>query len=357
MTPDSLYAVILAGGSGTRFWPRSRHEQPKQLLDIVGSEPMICQTARRIAPLIPPERTFVITHALHAEKVRACLGDLPPGHILAEPVGRNTAPAVGLAALHVRRRDPDGVMVVLPSDHLVQRPRAFLQALRRAARAAVRHGSLVTLGIQPLSPETGYGYIRLGEKLEHGVFRAAAFVEKPSRPRAIRFLRSGRYVWNSGIFVWKADAILNAIACYLPTLSKGLIRIDRAMGSARETKGLHAVYRRMDPISIDHGVLERADNVLVIPADFGWNDVGSWGALDQILRKRSDGNVAQGLHIAIETTDTLIYSPRKLIATVGVSGLIIVETEDALLVCRKDRAQDVRQVVERLKQEGLHKYL
>ncbi|MBI5380142.1 MAG: mannose-1-phosphate guanylyltransferase [Nitrospirae bacterium] len=357
MTPDSLYAVILAGGSGTRFWPRSRHEQPKQLLDIVGSEPMICQTARRIIPLIPPERTFVITHALHTEKVRACLRDLPPGHILAEPAGRNTAPAVGLAALHVRRCDPDGVMVVLPSDHLVQRPREFLQTLQRAARAAVRHGSLVTLGIHPLSPESGYGYIRLGEEIGKGLFRAAAFVEKPSRPRAVRFLRSGRYVWNSGIFVWKADAILSAIARYLPTISKDLARIDHAAGSAREAKVLHAVYRRLDSISIDHGVLERAENVHVIPADFGWNDVGSWGALDQILRKRRDGNVSQGLHIAIDTTDTLIYSPRKLIATVGVSGLIIVETEDALLVCRKDRAQDVRQVVERLKQEGLKEYL
>lgn len=356
MTNDRLFAVILAGGSGTRFWPRSRGHRPKQLLDIVGSESMIRQTMGRVAPLVEPSRIYVVTNEAHRGETRRHLREIPPSNILTEPVGRNTAPAVGYAAAIVSQVRPDAVMLVLPADHLVADERKFRTALLKAARYAARSGDLVTLGVRPTRPETGYGYIRAGRAIGGGFRTVSAFVEKPDRGRAARYVASGRYFWNSGMFAWRADAVLREIRTHLPVLADGLDEIASKRGGRRQA-ALRSVYPGLPSVSIDVGVLEKSERVACLPVSFKWDDVGSWTALDRILARGEGGNVAHGTHVSIDTKDTLVYSPRKLVATVGVRDLIVVETEDALLVCHKSRAQDVRRVVDQLKARRMTEYL
>lgn len=353
---DALFAVILAGGSGARFWPRSRGHRPKQLLDIVGPESMIRQTIARVLPLVDPARIFVVTNEAHRGETGRHLREVPPSNILTEPVGRNTAPAVGYAAVTVSRIRSDAVMLVLPADHLVADEEKFRTALLKAARYAAKSGDLVTLGVRPTGPETGYGYIRAGRSIGGGLRAVSAFVEKPDRGRAARYVASGRYFWNSGMFAWRADAVLREIRTHLPALAGGLDEIASKPKRSRRA-AVRRVYPTLPAVSIDVGVLEKSDRVACLPVSFRWDDVGSWTALDRILARGESGNVAHGTHVSIDTKDTLVYSPRKLVATVGVRDLIVVETEDALLVCHKSRAQDVRQVVEQLKARRMTEYL
>ncbi len=351
----NLYAVIMAGGHGTRFWPLSRRHRPKQLLDIVGSGSLIRQTVDRTLPLVPVSRTLVVTGAEHAEAVRSELPELPPENLLVEPVGRGTAAAIGLAAVVVRARDPHASLAVLPSDHLIRDREGFLRALDAAREVACEGDYLLTLGMKPTAPETGYGYIRVGEQLRVAngfpVHRVDRFIEKPERRRAEAYLADGRYLWNGGMFVWHAETILEAIRLHLPETFEGIAEIGLALGAGHLTEALGRVYQRLPNVSIDTGVLEKAGNVLVLPVEVGWHDVGSWTALEEILPSRDGGNVGVGEHVAIESSRCIIYSPDKLVATVGVDDLIIVETDDALLVCHKDRAQDVKQVVDLLGQQ------
>ncbi|ABC77001.1 mannose-1-phosphate guanylyltransferase [Syntrophus aciditrophicus] len=356
-----MYAVIMAGGKGARFWPRSREHKPKHLLDITGTRTIIQETVSRISSLIPPDRTLIITGAAHADELRRQLPEIPAENILVEPVGRNTAPCIGLAAIHIRRRAGDAVMAVLPSDHVIADDRVFLDTLAAAAEAAEREDALVTIGIKPTGPETGYGYIergnpvgQIGGKLIYGVW---SIREKPPLEQAMSFVEAGTFYWNSGMFIWKTSTILQAIETHLPDLHAGLLRLEAALGTEQYEVVLRDTYEETRSISIDYGVMEKADKVLVIPGNFAWSDVGSWDALWEFLEKDFAGNACRGEVIAVESADSLVYSPKKLVALVGVRDLIVVETDDALLICRRGDSQKVKSIVDILEEKNLKNYL
>jgi mannose-1-phosphate guanylyltransferase len=351
-----LYAVIMAGGQGIRFWPRSRRMRPKQLLNIVGEMTMLEQTVTRIRPLIPAERIVVVAGEAYGDLIRDCLPQLPDENFLFEPVGRNTAACVAWAALWIRRRAPEAVMAVLPADHLIRDEAEFLQVLNVATLVAQPVNRLVTIGIQPTHPETGYGYIQVSEdQLQvngRDVFRVARFIEKPSRQKAEQYLSEGTYLWNSGMFVWRADSIWLEVCRHLPQLADQLQPVAEITGADALIDALNDVYPQLPSISIDVGVMEQAQNVWVVPADIGWSDVGSWRALGELLPADAQGNVVVGEQRGIDTSGCLIHSPNKLVATIGLSNLVVIETDDVLLICPKERDQDVRKLVELLEREG-----
>jgi mannose-1-phosphate guanylyltransferase len=357
-----IHAVIMAGGVGTRFWPRSRALQPKQFLNILGERSMLQMTVDRLNGLVDRSRILVVTNAQQAGMAAEQLPELPPGHILAEPVGRNTAPCIGLAALHIQRADPEGVMVVLAADHLIERVDRFCDQIRFAAHIATTTGACVTIGIPPGRPETGYGYIqyRPDDAIEHdgqAAFRVKTFAEKPNYETARRFLESGDFLWNSGIFVWKASTIRALIAEFMPELHEGLEEIRPSLGTAAYDDVLSRVYRSQKSVSIDYGVMEFARDVFVVRGDFVWNDVGSWEEVYQLSTKDEFGNVLVGEHVTVDAANTLVHSTEKAVALVGVRDLIVVETPDALLICHRNRAQDVKKVTDELKQRGKNELL
>ena len=356
-----MFAVIMAGGKGSRFWPRSREKMPKHLLDIQGERTIIRETVDRIRPLVPPERTLIVTGRSHAAELIRQFPEIPAENIIIEPVGRNTAPCIGLAALHILKRVPDAVMLVLPSDHRIGNENAFRRVLAAAGKVAAEGNSLVTIGIRPTGPETGYGYIEQGDLFATGkgekIYRVRSIREKPPLEQAREFLRQGGFSWNSGMFVWKASTILKAIDRFLPELHEGLLQIREALGTEREEEIVGEVYSAQKAVSIDYGVMEKAGNVLVVPGDFGWSDLGSWDALWEVSGKDENGNAVRGSFIGIDAGNSLVYSPGKLVALVGVRDLLVVETNDALLICRRGRSQDVRKVVEALENKGLKSYL
>jgi mannose-1-phosphate guanylyltransferase len=358
-----MYIVILAGGSGTRFWPLSRKKTPKQLMSVFGGKSMLQRTVERVLPL-QPKRILIVTNALQTEETARQLHDFPqiPIDIIAEPVGRNTAPAIGLAASLIARHDPDGVMVVLPADHYIVDETEFRATLLRGRQAAV-NGYLVTLGITPTRPETGYGYIEADTALRgSGPYPVRRFVEKPNQERALEFLVSGNFYWNSGMFIWQARTILDQLFLLMPELSASLATLVYS-GDIWELADLKpqiaAIYQVIRSESIDFGVMEKANNVQVIPADFGWSDVGSWSAIPEVAAAGADGHVVINTSeiISVAAGDCLVYGDNRLVALVGVGELIVVNTPDALLVCAKERAQDVKKVVEALEQRGMAEYL
>jgi mannose-1-phosphate guanylyltransferase len=346
----------MAGGSGTRFWPRSRARAPKQLLPILGGRSLLQETVARLTPPISRRRLLVVTGRAQAGGVRAQLRQLPPGAVLVEPEGRNTAAAIALAALHVAQTHPDAVMAVLPADHAIAPLATFRADLALALDVAERTGALVTFGLAPTHPETGYGYIRPGAPVRGGRGRVAwveAFVEKPDRQRAEAILAEGRMLWNSGIFAWRVDAILAELRARLPGVVEPL-----AAALGRGARALAAAYRALPAVSIDTGVLEKAARVAVVRARFRWSDVGSWSALEPFWATAGNGrNAVSGRALAIDSRGCVVDSPKRLVALLGVEDLVVVDTPDALLVCRKDRAQDVRLVVEELRRRGLARYL
>jgi mannose-1-phosphate guanylyltransferase len=347
---NHAHVVIMAGGAGTRFWPLSRRARPKQLLPLTSSgETLLGATVRRVRQLVPADRILIVTSEPLLDPTRQACPDIPADNVLAEPVGRNTAPCVGWAACHVRRRDPDGIMAVLPSDHHVGDEAAFA-ALVRASLDAARQNTLVTVGIRPDRPETGYGYIEMGEDLGDGVFRARRFVEKPNRARAEQFLAAGRFLWNSGMFFFQAGTVLEAIRQHLPGLADGLALLDEAAAQGSEGTALRRVYPDLPAVSFDHGVMEKAEGVSVLPGDFGWSDLGSWTTAWELADKDDDGNASDGDVIALGSSGTYVKAPPgKVVALVGVDDLIVVDTEDALLIVPRDRTQDVRSVVDALR--------
>lgn len=348
--PD-FYPVILAGGSGERFWPLSRRAKPKQFLALDDTGRSLLQaTADRLAALGDREydTLHVVTSGEYRAQVLDQLPDLPTENLIVEPLARDTAPAVLYAALCVAKSDPNAVMGVFPSDHRIGDPEAFGRVIARARAAAEKYGALVTLGITPTFPSTGYGYIERGTEVEGDgelpVYAVSRFMEKPNRDTAEQFLASGLYSWNSGMFVWTVQAILDAYRTHQSELFEALSASMNERGAVRK------VFPTLNKISIDYAILERADNVQVIPAEFGWDDLGDWNALERLLRGE-DANVAVGRHVGLDTGGTILYTTNgdDLIATIGLEDVVIVRTDEVTLVVRKDRTQDIKKVVQQLK--------
>jgi mannose-1-phosphate guanylyltransferase len=358
---ENVYAVIMAGGVGSRFWPRSREKSPKQLLEIAGEGTMIQNTVLRIRGLVDEKNIFVVTNKVQKAAVIKQLPNVPVENILVEPIGRNTAPCIGLAALFVHRLSPDGVMIVLPADHIIGDEQEFVRVLETGVQVASSSSSLVTIGIKPTRPETGYGYIQIIEDESAGtgsdVYRVKTFAEKPNAQIAEQFVRSGDFLWNSGMFVWRADAILEEIKRLLPEMHEQLQSIAHAIGTPLFEHTLEQAYGIIRGVSIDYGVMEKARDVRVLKGDFGWNDVGSWDEVYRITEKDEKGNCVSGKAIPINSKNTYIHAGTKLIATVGVEDLIIIETPDALLICKRGESQDVKEVVDFLRRKQMNEYL
>ena len=353
-----LHAVVMAGGSGTRFWPKSRRNRPKQLLRLHGDATMLQLTVARIAPLVPPGRVLIVTGADQAEAVRAQLPDVPPGNVVAEPCPRDTAPCVGLAARIVARTDPDGTMIVMPADHVIAPAETFLKTVRAAVSVIDNDPAVfVTFGIKPTRPETGYGYIERGEALGApdgiALHRVAQFREKPDRATAERFLAEGRFAWNSGIFLWRARAILDALAAHRPGIAAALDRIAPALGTAAEAEVIGREFPGMERIPIDKAVMEKADNVRVLEVIYDWNDVGDWRALTELVEPDPNGNTVQGPSHLVDTKNTIVVSDDGgLIATLGLDDLVIVQSGGATLVARRDQLDKLKALVEGLDKAG-----
>ncbi len=350
-----LYAVIMAGGAGTRFWPASRHDRPKQLLALAGDdgEPLVAASVRRILPICPVERVIIVTARHLVPAMRAALPMLPEENFLSEPVPRNTAPCIGWAAATIRRRDPDALVMVLPSDHFVADEAGFREALLRAATAA-KGSSIATIGITPTRPETGYGYIEKGEDTGNGVFAVHRFIEKPDLARAETFVSSGRHLWNSGMFFFRASEMASLLRQHLPDLAGGLERMDRAAALGDEPAEIENVFPTLPSISIDHGVMEKADRVAVITGSFGWSDVGSWQSSWELAEKDDHGNAAPETAVLVDAHGNLVSDLRadshgQVIALVGVDNLAVVITDDAILVIPRSRSQDVKKALDVIK--------
>ncbi len=357
-----LHPVIMAGGSGTRFWPRSRRTSPKQLIQVVGQDTMIRQTVSRLCRRIPAGSLLIVTRADQAEAMREQLPDLNADQIVAEPMGRDTAPAIGLAAKLIEKRDPDGTMLVVSADHIIKPDDAFHDCVEAAARVAAEHEALVTFGIPPTEPSTLYGYLHRGELIhEDGVqaFKLAEFKEKPDEATAGQFLESGDYYWNSGNFVWRVRDILAAIERFMPELHAGLEKIAPDLGTPRQVETMKREYPALPRQSVDYGVMEKVPNAVVVEATFEWDDVGSWNAASRHHPDDADGNtVLAETQAGLDTRNCIIVSePDHLVATIGVEDLIIVHTPDATLVCNRNRDADVKKLVEILTKSGLDDYL
>jgi mannose-1-phosphate guanylyltransferase len=358
-----LHAIIMAGGSGTRFWPKSRRDRPKQLLCLTGGATMLQQTVARIEPLVPRDRIIIVTGADQASATRQQLPGLPDDNVIAEPCPRDTAPCVGLAAGIVAHRDDLGTMIVMPADHVIEPAEAF-RATVKAAVSVIDDdpGALVTFGITPARPETGYGYIERGALVERrdgiAVYRVIQFREKPDRATAEGFLAAGRFVWNSGIFVWRARTILDAIRSHRPLLAEGLDPILRALGAPSFARILAEQFPRLERVPIDKAVMEREPNVRVLEVPYEWNDVGDWRALASLLEHDTTGNAIQGKVVARETTNTIIVSDDGgLVVTLGVDDLVVIHSGKATLVARRDQLDKLKALVEGLADAGHGSYL
>jgi mannose-1-phosphate guanylyltransferase len=362
------HAVILAGGRGTRFWPRSRTRTPKQLLNIVGKQTMLQQTVERLSPLFPASRVWVVTNGEQAAEVRRQLPAVAHRHILAEPIGRNTAAAIGLAAVHLLHAGaPGALMAVLPADHVITQAAHYRRIARAALAVAARPGALVVLGIPPTRPETGFGYIELAGRPERvsgePVFVVRRFTEKPRLPRARNYVASGRYLWNAGMFFWRVSTFLALLERLLPKTHAALLRLTETIGTPRYHAALRRIYPQLENISVDYAILEpvsrdpRHSPVFVLPASVGWSDIGSWAAVYELLARKPGENVSAGGFLALDAAGNFLWSPQKFVAALGVRDLVVVETPDALLICPRERAQDVGRVVKWLETQQARKLL
>ena len=343
-------AVIMAGGKGERFWPKSRSSLPKQFLSLTeDGKTMIQHTVDRLLPLVEMEDVFVVTNERYRELVQQQLPGMPQENILCEPLARNTAPCVAFAAGVIHHKYDDAIMLVLPSDHLIKLNEMYIDTLEEAISVAQEGDNLVTLGITPAYPETGYGYINFGDSIRPGVYRVNRFVEKPDIATAKEYLASGQYLWNSGMFIWKVSSILHNLQMHLPDMYAGAMKIRDAFGTSDYEEVLCACFEAFESVSIDYGIMEKAQDIFTLPGNFGWDDVGSWLSLERINRTNELGNVIQGDVITVDTHNCIICGNKKLIAAVGLEDLVVVDTEDAILICTKDHTQDVKKVIENLK--------
>lgn len=351
----------MAGGKGERFWPKSRTNLPKQFLNISGSKSMIQQSIDRLEKMIDISQIFIVTNGLYAELIKAQIPHLPHDNIIIEPMGRNTAPCIGLASILIEEKFPDSTMIVLPSDHIIENEEGFVKILKTAVEVAQSSTSLVTLGIQPTYPETGYGYI---ESTDHKnvineleVYKVNKFVEKPDQATAQSYMEAGNFYWNSGIFIWRTEVIRKYIKSLMPEMHDILETMRAAFGTSNRDKVIKEEFIKMPDQSIDYGIMEKVEDIFVIPCVFGWDDVGSWTALERINELDENGNVIKGNILNLDTKRCIIESNGKLIATLGVEDLIIVDTEDVTLICTKDKAQEVKLLLKELRMQKLEQYL
>jgi mannose-1-phosphate guanylyltransferase len=350
------YAVIMAGGQGTRLWPAARRESPKQLQRLIYEEPLITVTVERLSAGFAPEHILVVTAGRYADPIRQHLPSVPPDNVMSEPFGRNTAAAIAMTAFRIARDDPEGVLAVFPADHVILHPDVLLRAVDFGIDLAREH-DVVDIGVPPGHPETGYGYIELGDLLTTRdrleAHRVKRFVEKPNVEQAREYLAAGNYMWNSGMFVWQARRFLDQLQRYLPQTYDAL---DRAFRDG-SPEALRQAYDGIPDISVDYAIMEKVSDVVAIPADFGWRDIGDWNALYELMEHDAAGNASEGPSVTLDTKNSGFLAPRKLVAAIGVEDLIVVDTPDVLLLVRRDRTQDVKKILEDLKGRGEEGYL
>lgn len=354
-----ITALIMAGGKGERFWPRSRVNLPKQFLSLTDDgKTMIQLTVERISPIVELEDVYIATNKAYRGLVKEQLPGLPEENILCEPIGRNTAPCIGLGAVHVASKYEDAVMIVLPSDHLIKNNEIFVETFKEACEVAIKGDNLVTVGITPNYPETGYGYIKYDAANKNSfAYCVDRFVEKPDIETAKAYLADGSYLWNSGMFTWKVSTILNCFKKYMPSTYDGLMKIKAAIKTAEEDGVLEAEFPNLESQSVDYGIMEKAENIYIIPGNFGWDDVGSWLAVGRIKKTDDNNNVVNGNVVTVNTSDCVIEGADKLIATVGLKDMVVVDTKDAILISTKENAGEIKQVLAKLRESGKNQYL
>lgn len=352
-------ALIMAGGKGERFWPKSRLSLPKQFLSLTDDgKTMIQLTVERISPMVDIKDVYIATNKNYKELVKQQLPGIPEENILCEPIGRNTAPCIGLGAVHVVKKYEDAVMVVLPSDHLIKNNEVFVDTLKNACEIAESDNNLVTIGITPNYPETGYGYIKYDKSLAYKAgYEVQKFVEKPDLETAKSYLADGTYLWNSGMFAWKVSTILGCFDKFMHSTYEGLLKIKDSIGTAEEQEVLEREFPELESQSVDYGIMEKADSIYILPGDFGWDDVGSWLAVGRIKKNDENDNVINGNVVAVNTKDCVIEGGKKLIATVGLRDMVVVDTEDATLITTKENAGEIKKVLAKLREEGKNSYL
>lgn len=354
----NLYAVIMAGGVGSRFWPRSKKKLPKQLLNIFGDDTMIQATVKRLEGLIDKKNIYVITNELQSSEIKNQLPELPVENIIEEPFGRNTAACIGLASVIIKAKDPNAITVVLPADHIIRDEEKFRETIQNAAKFANQSQGLVTIGIQPTRPETGYGYIQINDKpVSENIFKVYTFAEKPNYATAVRFVESGDFLWNSGMFIWRVDVILDEIKNLMPDLNEGLVEIEKNLSSKNFKEELKNIYAQLKKISIDYGIMEKSSKVYLTKGNFNWSDVGSWEEVYQLSPKNKNGIAAVGKVYTNMVNDSYIYSPDNITAVIGLDNVIVINQGDTVLVCRRDKAQDVKEIVDYLKINKMDEYL
>ena len=357
----NIYCVIMAGGSGTRFWPQSREDNSKQFLSILGSKSLIQSTLDRFKSIVPWENIYIVAKKSQQDEIAKHAPKIPEENVIFEPMGKNTAPCIGLAALFIQKKDPNGIMIVSPSDHMVKQRARFKQSIMSAVELAEMENGLVTIGIHPDRPSTGYGYIQIDgavDSLDHiPAFKVKTFAEKPNLATAQRFIKSGDFYWNSGLFIFKVSVVFKALKAYLPDLYDGLVEIKKTIGKPKYDHVLNKVYQQIQSVSIDYGVMEKTNNVYLIKGDFTWNDLGNWEQVYRLSSKNKNDNVISGDVILIDTKNSYVSTSKGVIAVIGCEDVVVVQEKGATLICKRDRVEDVKSVVNRLKRKKMNKYI
>ena len=355
------YCLIMAGGSGTRFWPRSRVEKPKQYLSLFGDQSLIQESVQRFTKFIPEDSIYVVSAKSQQVVLESQTTNLPKENLIYEPVGKNTLPAIGLAALFIAEKDPDGILIVSPSDHLIQNDELFRQTIESAVKIAEEKDGIVTIGITPKHPATGYGYVQTAEEVQVGQaiksYAVNQFVEKPNLEVATAYLKSGGFFWNSGIFIFKVSVFLDSVQNHAPELYADLMRIKEHIGTDSYEEALDRIYNEVKSISIDYGILEKASNVFLVQGDFVWNDLGSWEEVYKYDQKDENQNATSGEVVFLDSKNSYVYAPNSLVAIVGLDDVIVVQEGDTILVCKRDRAEDIKAVVGEITKRKLDQYL
>ncbi len=358
---QNIYTLIMAGGSGTRFWPRSKTQKPKQYLNIFGESSLLQDTIKRFATFTEKENIYIVSSATQAKVLEEQTPMLPKQNLIYEPVGRNTLPCIGLAAMYAERENPDGIMVVSPSDHLITNNQLFEDTVLTAVKIADERDGIVTIGITPSYPATGYGYVKTKEDItgneKIAQFKVERFVEKPDEKTASEYLKQGGFYWNSGLFVFKVSVFLEAVEKFAPELYADLRKIQTDFGNPTYEETLDTIYRAVKGISVDYGIMEHADNIFLVEGNFDWNDLGSWESVYLTDKKDENGNAGSGETLLVDTKNSYVYSDKNLVAVVGLEDVIVVQDGNTTLVCKRDKAEDVKKIVEKLKSDNKDQYL